>query len=91
MTDLLIKAGAHVSEGQEMHLAAHIQENDNQPAYFVVNIVSPNPRIEIKQKIKEDPNLQAISQAVHYQGGRIWIDIDYQGQWSISFLLPIAE
>ncbi|MEM7035253.1 MAG: histidine kinase dimerization/phospho-acceptor domain-containing protein, partial [Chloroflexota bacterium] len=91
MTELLIKAGTHVPQGHEMHLSADLQQGETQPHYLVINIVSPNPRVQVKQAIKDDPDIQAMAKAAQYHGGRIWIDIDYQGQWTISFLLPTPE
>ncbi len=90
MTDLLIKAGAHIQTGEKMVLTTDIQSGENQPSYLVVGIGNQTSRPGIKQHLKDDPDLKTIAKAVQYQGGRIWIEISYQGQWTISFLLPVA-
>ena len=90
MTDLLIKAGAHIKTGETMRLTTAIQTEDDLPAYLVVTLNNQTPHPELQPHLKDDPDLKTIAKAVQYQGCRIWIETDYQGRWKISFLIPAA-
>jgi signal transduction histidine kinase len=90
-TDLLIRAGAHMQVGETMLLTTEIQEENDQPAYLVVTLHNQSPRLEPTRQLDEDPHLKSIADAVKYQGGRLWLETDYQGRWRICFLLPVAS
>jgi GAF domain-containing protein len=91
MTDLLIKAGVHIKTGETLRLTTAVQREDDLPAYLVVTLSNQTPHPEIQPHLKDDPDLKTIAKAVQYQGSRIWIETDYQGQWKVSFLIPAAN
>lgn len=91
MTDLLIKAGLHIKTGETLRLTTAVQREDDFPAYLVVTLSNQTPHPEIQPHLKDDPDLKTIAKAVQYQGSRIWIETDYQGQWKVSFVIPAAN
>lgn len=91
MTDLLIKAGVHIKTGETLRLTTAVQREDDLPAYLVVTLSNQTPHPEIQPHLKDDLDLKTIAKAVQYQGSRIWIETDYQGQWKVSFLIPAAN
>ena len=90
MADLLLKASTYMPSGGTLSVSAQAQESETGPHYVVVKIGSQAIQSQDGQPIKDDADLQTIAKAVQYQGGRLWIDADYQGSWQISFLLPVA-
>jgi signal transduction histidine kinase len=90
MTDLLLKAGAHTPSGGTLSLSAKVQTGETGPDYLVVGISGLAAKSQEAQPVKDDIDLRSIAKAVQYQGGRLWVDADYQGTWQISFLLPVA-
>jgi hypothetical protein len=90
MTDLLTQAGTHMQVGETMLLTTEIQEDPNHRAYVVVTLHNSSPRLEPIRQLSEDPHLKAIADTIKYNGGRLWLETDYQGRWRISFLLPVA-
>jgi len=91
MTDLLIKAGAHIQPGGTLTLTTSIQKSEAQPDYLVIGLANDSINSQDERGVKDDPDLKMIAKAVEYQQGRVWVEIDYQGKWMISFLLPLVS
>ena len=89
LTDLLLRAGAHAHSQDTIQLTVATQEEEDRPAYVVISLHNDRPNSAAKSGFERDTDLQTIAKAVEYQGGRIWTDVDYNGRWTISFLLPV--
>ncbi len=88
LTDLFLRAGAHAHAQDTIQLTVATQEEDDQPAYVVISLRNEHPNARAREDFERDADLHTIAKAVEYQGGRIWTDVDYNGRWTISFLLP---
>lgn len=90
ITDLLLRAAAHMQKQETLEMTTLVTEEAERPAYLVISLKSQVPNSNIKEVLDQDAELKTIAKAVEYQGGRVWTDIDYNGRWIISFLLPTA-
>jgi hypothetical protein len=77
--------------GETMILDTELQHDHNQPDYLVVMLHNQAPRLEPTRQLEADPKLKTIAETVKYQGGRLWLETDYQGRWRISLLLPVIN
>ncbi len=88
ITDLLLRMGAHVRAQDTIEVNTTVQTEGDIAAYLVIGINSSAPRPHIQQELEQDIDLKAITRAVEYQGGRVWIDVQHDGHWEISLLIP---
>jgi len=88
ITDLLLRMGAHTQPQDTIEVNTTVQSEGDSAAYLVIGIHCAAPQPYIQQELEQDIDLKAITRAVEYQGGRVWIDIQHDGQWEISLLIP---
>lgn len=88
--DLLLRAGTHINLKEIIELTTSVKEENGHPAYLIIAVKNQNSNPKAKESLDNDSDLRTIAKAVEYQGGRVWTDIDYQGRWVISFLIPTA-
>lgn len=88
ITDLLLRVATHMQKQETLELTTLVTEEEDRPAYLVISMKSQVPNSNIKEVLDQDIELKTIAKAVEYQGGRMWTDVDYNGRWVISFLLP---